>query len=179
MLRDWGLYKHFPACAKGSRLVNTAELDPARRYVLGLHPHGVMGNASVVALGTDGMGFSTAFPGIRLSQAILDFIFMTPGAREISLLHGWCGVSRDILLARLAGGPGSAVCIVVGGAAEAVLAEASALCRRMQHQFCWTFRCPACHAPPCPAAARHHGPCAERRKRAGCGVVQGGLPSPP
>lgn len=184
-------FKHYAPC----RLVKTAELDPARRYVVagavalaghlaaaaaGVgtggavgcsttatlpavaagHPHGVMGNCSHLALGTEAMGWATLFPGIRVSLGARrcgpgdqgsvrqhawharllaqqsrmhppvcspagtnPLILATPVAREICLLHGWCGVSRRTLLQRLGQGPGSAVALVVGGAAEAVLAE--------------------------------------------------------
>lgn len=54
---------------------------------------------------------------------MLDTILYTPFARELCLLHGWCFVSRRTLLTRLRQGPGSAVAVLVGGAAEAVHAE--------------------------------------------------------
>ena len=43
--------------------------------------------------------------------------------REICLLHGLCDVDRPTLLARLAQGPGSAVFLAVGGAAESLLTK--------------------------------------------------------
>ena len=51
-----------------AQLAKTAELDPAGRYLLGIHPHGVLGNSSLLALGTEALGWSSLFPGIRLSQ---------------------------------------------------------------------------------------------------------------
>lgn len=54
---------------------------------------------------------------------MLNTILYTPFAREFCLLHGWCFVDRRTLLARLRQGPGSAVALIVGGAAEAVYAE--------------------------------------------------------
>ena len=51
-----------------SQLVKTAELDPGGRYLLGIHPHGVLGNSSLLALGSEALGWSRLFPGIRLSQ---------------------------------------------------------------------------------------------------------------
>lgn len=53
----------------------------------------------------------------------VSLILRTPFAREVCLLSDWCDVSRHTLLARLAQRPGAAVAVVVGGAAEAVLAE--------------------------------------------------------
>jgi len=57
------------------------------------------------------------------SAGMLNLILLTPFARELCLLHGWCGVDRHTLLQRLAGGPGAAVAVIVGGAAEAVLSQ--------------------------------------------------------
>lgn len=51
-----------------SQLVKTTELDPGGRYLLGIHPHGVLGNSSLLALGSEALGWSRLFPGIRLSQ---------------------------------------------------------------------------------------------------------------
>ena len=48
--------------------MKTAELDPAGRYLLGIHPHGVLGNSSLLALGSEALEFGRLFPGIRLSQ---------------------------------------------------------------------------------------------------------------
>lgn len=53
--------------APGSRLVKTAGLPPSRRFLLALHPHGVFSNASALGLGTEALGFSDLFPGLRLS----------------------------------------------------------------------------------------------------------------
>ena len=43
--------------------------------------------------------------------------------REICLLHGLCDVDKSTLLARLRQGPGSAVFLAVGGAAESMLTK--------------------------------------------------------
>ena len=63
---------------------------------------------------------------------------LTPFTRELCLLHGWHGVSRHTLLARLRQGPGSAVGIWVGGAAEAVYAE---VCGARAGLHAWHRRC--------------------------------------
>lgn len=67
LLRRYPLYRWCTLYAP-SRLVKTADLDPLRRFFLGIHPHGVIGNSSLLALGTEGLGWSSQFPGIRLSQ---------------------------------------------------------------------------------------------------------------
>ena len=111
----------------------------------------MLGSFPLMALGTEALGFGRLFPGIRLSlgkpgqlsvtsrntlpcqppptlcmprhAGVFDAIMVTPFVRELCLLHGWCGVDRRTLLARLRQGPGSAVGVYVGGAAEAVYAE--------------------------------------------------------
>ncbi|KAL4429391.1 hypothetical protein ABPG77_005165 [Micractinium sp. CCAP 211/92] len=113
----WGQLRYF----QGSRLVKTAELDPARRYIWAGHPHGLLGNAYFLAFCTDLLGFSKLFPGIRLSIGVLDLNLCVAFCREICLLHGLCDVSRSTLLARLRRGPGASVFLAVGGAAESLL----------------------------------------------------------
>lgn len=62
-------------------------------------------------------------PNNHQPAGMLNTILFTPFARELCMLHGWCFVNRRTLLTRLRQGPGSAVAIIVGGAAEAVYAE--------------------------------------------------------
>lgn len=45
-------------------LVKTAELDPKRNYILGYHPHGIIGAGAFVNFATEGSNFSKLFPGI-------------------------------------------------------------------------------------------------------------------
>ena len=45
-------------------LVKTADLDPRRNYIMGYHPHGVIGAGAFVNFGTEGNKFSEVFPGI-------------------------------------------------------------------------------------------------------------------
>lgn len=76
------------------------------------------GCASIKASPRSSLGFTSLTPA-----GVFDSIMYTPFVRELCFLHGWCGVDRLTLLARLRQGPGSAVGIYVGGAAEAVYAE--------------------------------------------------------
>ena len=46
------------------KLVKTMELDPKRNYIMGYHPHGVIGAGAFVNFGTEGSDFSNVFPGI-------------------------------------------------------------------------------------------------------------------
>ena len=46
-------------------LVKTVELDPKKNYIMGYHPHGVIGAGAFVNFATDGSHFSEVFPGIK------------------------------------------------------------------------------------------------------------------
>jgi 2-acylglycerol O-acyltransferase 2 len=54
---------------------------------------------------------------------ILDLNLCVSFCREIALLFGLCSVSKPTLLARLRQGPGSAILLAVGGAAESLLTQ--------------------------------------------------------
>ncbi|PNH12928.1 Diacylglycerol O-acyltransferase 2B [Tetrabaena socialis] len=109
---------YFPA-----RLVKTADLDPAGHYLLVAHPHGILALSSWLSFATDATGFSAAFPGVDLRVATLESNFRVPLLREYCLLHGLCGAGRAELNTILSGKPGQSVLLVVGGAAEALLAS--------------------------------------------------------
>jgi Diacylglycerol acyltransferase len=72
---------------------------------------------------TEGTGFSEAFPGISPHLLTLASNFNMPIYREILLLLGVCSVSRKSCSNILKGGPGQAITIVVGGAAESLAAH--------------------------------------------------------
>ncbi|KIY51889.1 diacylglycerol-acyltransferase [Fistulina hepatica ATCC 64428] len=98
----------------------TAHLPADRPYVFGYHPHG-LGALSIFA--TDATGFSAAFPGIRPHLLTLASNFRMPVYRDIILALGVCSVSRESCSNILKGGPGNAITIVVGGAAESLSAR--------------------------------------------------------
>jgi 2-acylglycerol O-acyltransferase 2 len=58
---------------------------------------------------------------------VLDLNLRVSFCREICLLHGLCDVDRSTLLARLRAGPGSAVFLAVGGAAESLYTKRGCL----------------------------------------------------
>ena len=70
-----------------------------------------------------GTGFSTAFPGIVPHLLTLSSNFRVPFYREIILAMGICSVSKQSCSNILEGGPGQAITIVVGGAAESLAAH--------------------------------------------------------
>jgi len=117
--RHWSLFHHlrdyFP-----TSLHKTAELPPDKTYVFGYHPHGIISVGAFTNFATEATGFSQVFPGITLSLLTLSVNFKVPFFREYIMALGVCdvgNVSCDNILQK---GPGNAIMIVVGGAAEAL-----------------------------------------------------------
>ncbi|XP_052784158.1 2-acylglycerol O-acyltransferase 2-like isoform X2 [Mya arenaria] len=105
---------YFPA-----KLHKTADLDPNKSYVFGIHPHGIMQYSGFLSFATEAMGFSEMFPGIFPHLVILHGQFQFPFYRDYLLSSGMCSVSRksfDWILNHR----GHAACVVVGGAVEAL-----------------------------------------------------------
>ncbi|XP_061659002.1 2-acylglycerol O-acyltransferase 3b isoform X2 [Syngnathoides biaculeatus] len=119
-VRRWKIWEHyrdyFPL-----KLVKTAELNPNKNYILGCHPHGIMSIGAFGCFNIECCGFSEAFPGMRVTLAILAGLFRIPIFRDYLMAAGLCPVSKASLghlLSRR--GPGNAVVIVIGGAAESL-----------------------------------------------------------
>jgi 2-acylglycerol O-acyltransferase 2 len=68
-------------------------------------------------------GFSKEFPGIKPHLLTLSSNFQIPIYREILLALGICSVSKKSCSNILKAGPGYAITIVVGGAAESLSAR--------------------------------------------------------
>lgn len=68
-------------------------------------------------------GFSKAFPGIIPHLLTLTSNFHIPIYRDLILAQGICSVSKQACSSILRRGPGSAITIVVGGAAESLNAH--------------------------------------------------------
>ena len=68
-------------------------------------------------------GFSKAFPGIKPHLLTLESNFRAPFYRDILMLMGVCSVSKESCQNILGQGGGSAITIVVGGAAESLSAR--------------------------------------------------------
>jgi 2-acylglycerol O-acyltransferase 2 len=105
------------------KLVKTHELDPAKNYVFGYHPHGIIGMGAWVNFATEANHFSEMFPGIDIHLLTLNTNYNVPLTRDILLSLGICSVSRRSCDNILTKGPGSSLMIVVGGAHEAVNAR--------------------------------------------------------
>jgi 2-acylglycerol O-acyltransferase 2 len=134
-------------------LVKTADLDPKKKYVLGYHPHGIISVGCFCAFATDGAntlslvkkdckskqekgsdattvtadddsnrGFSKLFPGIDRRVITLPQNFATPFLREYFLSMGACDSAKETFRSILKR-DGTAVVVVVGGAAESMLVQ--------------------------------------------------------
>ncbi|KDQ11945.1 hypothetical protein BOTBODRAFT_432646 [Botryobasidium botryosum FD-172 SS1] len=115
----WKLFAdYYPASLK-----KEADLPPDRPYIFGYHPHGIIGMGAMATFATEGTGFSKHFPGISPHLLTLASNFNTPIYRDVILHLGICSVSKESCTNILKKGPGSAICIVVGGAAESLSAH--------------------------------------------------------
>ncbi|KIO27297.1 hypothetical protein M407DRAFT_14918 [Tulasnella calospora MUT 4182] len=72
---------------------------------------------------TESTGFSKAFPGIKPHLLTLASNFHIPLYRDLLLSLGICSVSKKSCINILSSGPGSAITIVIGGAAESLAAR--------------------------------------------------------
>ncbi|PPQ85401.1 hypothetical protein CVT25_006397 [Psilocybe cyanescens] len=112
-----------------------AELPADRPYVFGYHPHGSFYATlrvnfeltspwgALATFATEATGFSAAFPGIKPHLLTLTTNFQMPFYRDILLALGVCSVSKRSCSNILKAGAGSAITIVVGGAAESLSAH--------------------------------------------------------
>lgn len=105
--------QYFPA-----KLHKTADLDPKKSYIFGIHPHGIFQTSGFLSFATEGTGFQKHFPGIMPHLLILAGQFEFPFHRDYLLISGMASVSKDSFHWILTH-PGHAACVVVGGAVEA------------------------------------------------------------
>jgi hypothetical protein len=104
-------------------LVKECDLPADRPYLFGYHPHGIIGMGAIATFATEACGFSKTFPGIIPHLLTLTSNFSMPLYRDIILALGICSVSKRSCSNILQSGPGSAITIVVGGAAESLSAR--------------------------------------------------------
>jgi hypothetical protein len=86
-IRECSVWKkmgeYFPA-----KLHKTAELDPTKSYIFGLHPHGIMQTNGFLSFATEATGFSKLFPGLIPHLVILAGQFQFPFYRDYLLTSG-------------------------------------------------------------------------------------------
>lgn len=121
-IRSWRFWQYFADYYPASFL-KECDLPADRPYVFGYHPHGIIGMGAMATFATEATGFSRAFPGIRPHLLTLASNFNIPLYRDLLLALGICSVSRKSCSNILRSGLGSAITIVVGGAAESLSAR--------------------------------------------------------
>ena len=97
-----------------------ADFDDRSVYLFGYHPHGIISVGCFTQFAFDGSGASKLFPKLRFHCATLAFNFRIPFFRELLLGLGIIEVSAKSIKNALSSGPGAAVVIVPGGAAESL-----------------------------------------------------------
>lgn len=116
-LKIWKYFRdYFPI-----NLEKTEEIDPKNNYIFGYHPHGILCAGAFTTFATEGANWSKLFPGVIPHLLPLMALFKPPLFRDYIMSSGMCNVSREsceyILKSK---GPGNSICIVVGGAPEAL-----------------------------------------------------------
>ncbi|SCU79805.1 LAFA_0B05710g1_1 [Lachancea sp. 'fantastica'] len=91
------------------------------RYIFGYHPHGVAALGAFGAFATEGANFSQLYPGLKMCLMTLINQFQIPFYRDYLLSLGITSVSKKNALRVLQ--RNHSICIVVGGAQEALLSK--------------------------------------------------------
>nr|XP_056714512.1 2-acylglycerol O-acyltransferase 2 [Euleptes europaea] len=108
-------------------LVKTAELDPAKNYVSGFHPHGVLAAGAFLNFCTEASGFSKLFPGMSPYMMMLHLWFRIPFFRDYLMTGGFVSSDKEAAAHVLKKpGGGNMLIIAVGGAQEALDARPGA-----------------------------------------------------
>lgn len=94
--------------------------SPEDVYLFGYHPHGIISVGCFINFATTATGFPQLFPGLNIHLGTLGFNLKVPFFREWLLRLGIISVSASSIRHVLNRGPGSAVVIVPGGAAESL-----------------------------------------------------------
>ncbi|XP_045394293.1 diacylglycerol O-acyltransferase 2-like protein 6 [Lemur catta] len=122
-VRNWTVWKYFRNYFP-VKLVKTHDLSPNRNYIIASHPHGILSYGVFINFATEATGFAKIFPSITPSVGTLEGFFWLPILRDFAMWLGTCPVSDASLKYILTQkGVGNAMVIVVGGAAEALLAR--------------------------------------------------------
>ncbi|XP_048372380.1 2-acylglycerol O-acyltransferase 2-B-like isoform X2 [Sphaerodactylus townsendi] len=80
-VRRWAVWRHFRDYFPIT-LVKVADLDPARNYLFGFHPHGVLVAGAFGNFCTEATGFQELFPGLTPHLLMLPFWFKVPFFRD-------------------------------------------------------------------------------------------------
>ncbi|KAG9013286.1 diacylglycerol O-acyltransferase 1 [Tulasnella sp. JGI-2019a] len=121
-IRRWRFWTWFAGYYPAS-LIKEVDLPADRPYVFGYHPHGIIGMGAFATFATEATGFSKHFPGIVPHLLTLSSNFHIPIYRDVLMFLGVCSVSKRSCQRILSKAPGSAITIVIGGAAESLSAR--------------------------------------------------------
>ncbi|KAJ1934218.1 diacylglycerol O-acyltransferase 1 [Linderina macrospora] len=102
------------------RIVTEATLDPERKCIMCVHPHGILSFGPQVVVGAKKVGFDRAYPGITVHPAVLPITLRIPFFGEYLMSMGAISSSRDSIRKCLARGNGHMPGIIIGGAQESL-----------------------------------------------------------
>ncbi|KAK6728256.1 hypothetical protein RB195_005723 [Necator americanus] len=124
-VQSWRMNKWFADYFPVS-LHKTAEFSTDQNYIIGCHPHGIIGMGFYATFASEGANKSKVFPGIQFLVCTLASNFNIMITRELLQLGGFIDCSKESIRNVLSGKKeGKAVVIVVGGAEEALDAHPS------------------------------------------------------
>ena len=108
------------------RMHKTCEFNHGggERFMFVCHPHGIFGVGTMAAFGSDSIGFSSLFPGLKVHLVGLRPIFWVPFFREWCILGGAFSASRSSF-ERVLDDRQASVVLNLGGAAESMLTSES------------------------------------------------------
>ncbi|CAL8071220.1 unnamed protein product [Calicophoron daubneyi] len=97
-------------------------LPADKNYLVGYHPHGMICAGAAVNFLSEATGFSSVFPNLQPTLAVLKFLFSIPFFRDLILASGCTAATEKGMLYLLdpavCGRTGNFVVVVIGGAPE-------------------------------------------------------------
>ncbi|KAJ0412615.1 hypothetical protein ATCC90586_006982 [Pythium insidiosum] len=114
--RAWAYRSYFPVSLRQEE-----PLDASKRYIFGIHPHGILGFGAWMTFAADTVGLSSKNGDLDIALATVKSNFFVPFWRDILLAVGFVDAGFQSLRAVLQ--RQRSVAVVVGGAAEALHAH--------------------------------------------------------
>eukprot|EP00397_Hematodinium_sp_SG-2012_P026902 GEMP01028231.1.p1 GENE.GEMP01028231.1~~GEMP01028231.1.p1 ORF type:complete len:266 (+),score=33.15 GEMP01028231.1:1013-1810(+) len=96
-----------------------------KRYIFGVHPHGVLSYCFQQGLSANGSDIDSLFPHLQIRSAAINPPFYMPVSREVAIGVGCISADKSAILRNLK--KGRSIALVVGGADEALLAGGGAM----------------------------------------------------
>ncbi|EGC29984.1 monoacylglycerol O-acyltransferase [Dictyostelium purpureum] len=101
-------------------LVVSSKYDPKKNYIFAYHPHGIISIGAFCNFATNANHIDQKFPGLKIHLLTLESNFKIPFLREVLMSFGMSSVAKKSCENILNSGPGSSICLVVGGAEESL-----------------------------------------------------------